>query len=277
VATGLAILIIGFFLGMRHATDPDHVIAVSTIVSRERSIYRAGLIGILWGCGHTLTIALVGAAIILFGLVIPPRVGLTMEFSVGLMLILLGVMNLTGVTKLLSEKLSPAHPRVTGEHAHVHQHGGEVHFHWHSHSPAENHHGASLAPPRWFTQSEAKGSLGPFKRLGLFHTLRPLLVGIVHGLAGSAAVALLVLSTIRQPRWAIFYLVIFGVGTIVGMMLITAALALPFSFAGSKFAWLNRGLVVGSGFLSLCFGLFVCYQIGFVDGLFSSHPHWTPG
>ncbi|HEX4541793.1 MAG TPA: hypothetical protein VH114_01405 [Candidatus Acidoferrum sp.] len=268
MTTGLAILVIGFFLGMRHATDPDHVIAVSTIVSREGSVARAGLIGILWGCGHTLTIAVVGAAIILFGLVIPPRVGLTMEFSVGLMLILLGVLNLTGVTKLLSEKLSPAHPRVAGEHAHVHQHGSEVHFHWHSHSSVENHHGDSLAPPNWLR--------GAFGRLGLFHTVRPLLVGIVHGLAGSAAVALLVLSTIRQPRWAIFYLLIFGVGTIVGMMLITAALALPFSCAGHKFAWLNGGLVVGSGLLSLCFGMFVCYQIGFVEGLFTSRPHWTP-
>jgi high-affinity nickel-transport protein len=268
LTTGLTILVIGFFLGMRHATDPDHVIAVSTIVSRERSIFRASLIGILWGCGHTLTIALVGAAIILFGLVIPPRVGLTMEFSVGLMLIFLGMLNLTGVTKLLSEKLSPVHPSVTGEHAHVHQHGGKAHFHWHLHSSAEDHHEDSLAPPRWLRV--------PFERLGLFHTLRPLLVGIVHGLAGSAAVALLVLSTIRQPRWAIFYLFIFGVGTIVGMMLITAALALPFSFAGHRFAWLNRSLVVGSGLLSLCFGMFVCYQIGFVDGLFSSHPRWMP-
>lgn len=268
MTTGLAILVIGFFLGMRHATDPDHVIAVSTIVTRERSIARAGLIGILWGCGHTLTIIIVGAAIILFGLVIPPRVGLTMEFSVGLMLILLGVLNLTGVTKLLSQKFSPAHPLVTGEHAHVHQHRGEMHIHWHSHSSVENHHGDSLSPPHWLRR--------PFDRLGLFQTLRPLLVGIVHGLAGSAAVALLVLSTIRQPRWAIFYLLIFGVGTIVGMMLITAALALPFSFAGHRFAWLNRGLVVGSGLLSLCFGMFVCYQIGFVDGLFTSHPRWTP-
>lgn len=268
MTTGLAILMIGFFLGMRHATDPDHVIAVSTIVSRERSIARAGLIGILWGCGHTLTIAFVGAAIILFGLAIPPRVGLTMEFSVGLMLILLGVLNLTGVTKLLSEKFSPAHPLVTGEHAHVHQPGAKMHFHWHSHSSVESHHEDSLAPPYWLR--------GPFDRSGLFHTLRPLFVGIVHGLAGSAAVALLVLSTIRQPRWAIFYLLIFGVGTIVGMMLITAALALPLSFAGHKFVWLNRSLVVGSGLLSLCFGIFVCYHIGFVDGLFTRHPHWTP-
>ena len=106
--SGLAILAIGFFLGMRHATDPDHVIAVSTIVSRERSLARAAWIGAFWGLGHSITIVLVGAAIIFFNLVIPPRVGLTMEFAVGLMLILLGVLNLTGASKWLSEKFSPA-------------------------------------------------------------------------------------------------------------------------------------------------------------------------
>ncbi|HYL84232.1 MAG TPA: high-affinity nickel-transport family protein [Candidatus Angelobacter sp.] len=268
MTSGLAILLIGFLLGMRHATDPDHVIAVSTIVSRERSIARAGWIGALWGCGHTLTIAAVGSAIILFGLAIPARVGLTMEFSVGLMLILLGVLNLTGAMKWLSHKFSPSHPRISGEHAHLHQHAGELHFHWHSHAPAQDHHAESLAAPHWLRR--------PFDRLGLFHALRPLLVGIVHGLAGSAAVALLVLSTIRQPRWAVLYLLIFGVGTIAGMMLITAALALPFSFAGYRFARLNHVLVVGSGLLSVCFGLFVCYQIGFVNGLFTAHPHWIP-
>jgi hypothetical protein len=276
LTSGLAILVIGFLLGMRHATDPDHVIAVSTIVSRERSIPKAGLIGILWGCGHTLTIAIVGSAIILFGVVIPPRAGLTMEFSVGLMLILLGVLNLTGAMKWLSEKFSPSHPRVTGTHAHLHEHDHHLHFHWHSHSAVQEHHGDGLPAPSWFTLSEAKASRGPFARLGLFHALRPLLVGIVHGLAGSAAVALLVLGTIRNPQWALLYLLIFGVGTIAGMMLITAALALPFSFAGHRFAWLNRSLVLGSGVLSLCFGIFVCYEVGFVNGLFTSHPHWTP-
>ena len=276
MTSGLVILVIGFFLGMRHATDPDHVIAVSTIVSRERSITKAGLIGILWGCGHTLTIVAVGVAIIVFGLAIPVRVGLTMEFSVGLMLILLGVLNLTGAMEWIAEKLSPAHPRVVGEHAHVHEHGTRMHFHWHSHAPVEDHHGENLMPPRWFTQSEAKALGGPFERLGLFHVLRPLLVGIVHGLAGSAAVALLVLSTIHNSKWAVLYLLIFGTGTIAGMMLITAALALPFSFAGYKFAWLNRGLVTVSGLLSLGFGLFVCYQIGFAEGLFTNHLSWTP-
>jgi MFS family permease len=266
--SGFAILAIGFFLGMRHATDPDHVIAVSTIVSRERSIAKAGLIGALWGLGHTITIVLVGAAIILFNVVIPPRVGLTMEFAVGLMLVLLGVLNLSGITRLLSEKFSPAHPRATGEHAHLHEHDSQVHYHWHSHAAAREHHGDSLSVPQWLGN--------PVKRLGLFHSLRPLLIGIVHGLAGSAAVALLVLSTIHDPRWGVFYLLIFGVGTIAGMMLITAALALPFSYAGTRFGWLNRGLIVGSGVLSFCFGLYISYRIGFVDGLFTAHPNWTP-
>lgn len=268
MTTGLAILVIGFFLGMRHATDPDHVVAVSTIVSRERSIWKAGLIGIFWGCGHTLTISTLGTAIILFGVVIPPRAGLALEFSVGLMLILLGILNLTGTMNWLSEKFSPSHPRVTGTHAHIHEHDHRLHFHWHSHSSAADHHADTLATPLWLRR--------PFERLGVFHILRPLLVGIVHGLAGSAAVALLVLSTIREPKWAVIYLLIFGIGTITGMMLITAALALPFSFAGNRFAWLNRSLVLGSGLLSLCFGIFVCYNVGFVHGLFSSHPHWTP-
>jgi hypothetical protein len=268
MTSALAILGIGFILGMRHATDPDHVIAVSTIVSRERSILKAGWIGILWGIGHTLTILVVGAAIILFGLAIPTRVGLTMEFSVGLMLILLGILNLTGVTKYLSEKFSPAHPKVTGDHAHIHEHGSKLHLHWHSHQPGSEHHAESLTPPNWMA--------APATRLGLFHTLRPLFVGLVHGLAGSAAVALLVLTTIRDPKWAVLYLLVFGVGTIAGMMLITAAIALPFSFAGYRFAWLNRSLVVGSGVLSLAFGLFVCYQIAVVDGLFTVHPNWTP-
>lgn len=104
----VAILVLGFVLGMRHATDPDHVIAVTTIVSKQRGIARAGLIGALWGLGHTFTIFLVGAAIILFKVAIPPRVGLSMELAVGLMLILLGVLNLTGVLRWLQEKFTPS-------------------------------------------------------------------------------------------------------------------------------------------------------------------------
>src|SRR5215470_12815474 len=147
MTSALLILVTGFFLGMRHATDPDHVVAVSTIVSREKSIPRAGWIGILWGVGHTLTILVVGAAIILFGFVIPPRLGLTLEFSVALMLILLGVLNLTGAMHWLSHRLSPTHPKHHGTHSHLHNHGDYAHAHPHSHgvaapgNVATEHHG----------------------------------------------------------------------------------------------------------------------------------------
>ena len=268
MTSALLILGIGFFLGMRHATDPDHVVAVSTIVSREKSIARAGWIGIFWGVGHTLTIVVVGAAIILFGFVIPPRLGLALEFSVALMLILLGILNLTGAMRWISHKLSPTHPEQNIEHSHVHVHGGKAHFHPHTHGDSAEHHGTELDPPRWLR--------APFARLGWFHSLRPLLIGVVHGLAGSAAVALLVLGTIRSPRWAIFYLLIFGVGTIVGMMLMTLAFAVPMTVAGNRFTWMNRGMVTATGVLSLAFGIVVAYQIGVVDGLFSAHPSWTP-
>jgi high-affinity nickel-transport protein len=269
MASGIAILAIGFLLGMRHATDPDHVIAISTIITRERSVLKAGAVGALWGVGHSVTIFAVGAAIILFGMAIPARVGLTMEFSVGLMLILLGVLNLTGAMKWMRENFSPAHPTVTGEHAHVHGHGRRLHFHWHSHRRESEHHSASFAPPRALARL--------LSALGGYRALRPLLIGIVHGLAGSAAVALLVLSTIRDPRWAVLYLLIFGVGTIAGMMFITAAMALPLSFVGNRFAGLTSGLVTTSGLVSVAFGLFICYHIGFVQGLFGDHPNWTPG
>src|SRR5271155_5348519 len=115
--TLLSIIVLGFFLGMRHATDPDHVIAVTTIVSRQRSMTHAALIGALWGVGHTITIFLVGSAIILFGVVIPPRLGLSMELSVGLMLILLGVLNLSGMMRWITENFTPMNSE---QHAHSH-------------------------------------------------------------------------------------------------------------------------------------------------------------
>src|SRR5271169_2098686 len=133
----LTVIGVGFVLGIRHATDPDHVIAVTTIVSRQRSIRHAGLIGILWGVGHTITILLVGAAIILFNLAIPPRIGLAMELAVGLMLILLGVLNLTGVTQWITHRFTPVQRHEGIIHSHVHKHadGGDAHAHIHGHNP----------------------------------------------------------------------------------------------------------------------------------------------
>ena len=260
----LAIIGVGLLLGMRHATDPDHVIAVTTIVSRQQSVRHAGLIGVLWGVGHTITILAVGAGIILFNLAIPPRIGLAMELAVGVMLILLGILNLTGTMQWITHRLTPAYEGML-VHSHSHSHGGVTHSHAHAHDPEIHVHPTS-----------ALRSHGLIERLGLYQLLRPLAVGIVHGLAGSAAVALLVLTTIRDPRWAIAYLLVFGLGTIAGMMVITMIIGAPFAYTGKRFAPFNRGLAVASGVISVAFGLFITFQIGFVDGLFTSSPRWSP-
>lgn len=260
-----SIIVLGFFLGMRHATDPDHVVAVTTIVSRQRSIRHAALIGVLWGLGHTITILAVGSAIILFGIVIPPRIGLSMELSVGLMLILLGILNLSGIMRWITETVTPS---SLGHHSHPHGHGDYVHSHPHGHNPENHGHDETATPVGWMDRT--------FGRLGFYHVIRPLAVGIVHGLAGSAAVALLVLTTIRVPSWAILYLLIFGLGTVAGMMLITAAIAVPFTFSETRFGRLNRGMGLISGLVSLVFGLFIVYQMGFVNGLFTHNPTWVP-
>ena len=106
--------------------------------------------------------------------------------------------------------------------------------------------------------------------------MRPLVIGLVHGLAGSAAVALLVLSTIKSPFWATAYLLVFGLGTVVGMMIMTTAISAPLVLTGRKFFSLSGHLTTASGFVSVAFGLFLVYHIGIVDGLFAAQPHWIP-
>lgn len=242
LASFFGIVGLGLVLGMRHSTDADHVMAVSTIVSRERSVRQGALIGMMWGLGHTLTIFIVGAAIVLFNLTIPPRLGLSMEMAVAGMLILLGVLNLTGVMKRLTERYSgtpaPASVEVAAVDARV--------------------------------RGAVKRTLG---RFGYYNLLRPLAIGLVHGLAGSAAVALLVLSMIHSPAGAIAYLVVFGLGTVAGMMLMTTVMAIPVALTGNG---VSKYLTTASGLASVCFGLFLVYRLGFVDGLFTSHVHWTP-
>ena len=218
ITTLLPLIALGFFLGMRHATDPDHVVAVTTIVAREKRMSMAALIGVLWGVGHAATILLVGGAIILFGIVIPPRLGLTMEFSVALMLVLLGALNLSGIAPPPSD------------------------------------------PPRSRYATAA----------------RPITIGVVHGLAGSAAIALLVLAAVHSAAAAIAYLAIFCVGTIAGMMLMTSALVLPIVATKGRFTHLNEWIGRGTGVVSVLFGLFMAYQVGIHDGLFFGHPVWSP-
>jgi ABC-type nickel/cobalt efflux system permease component RcnA len=250
----LFVIGLGLILGMRHSTDADHVVAISTIVSKQRSIRNAAFIGSVWGLGHTITIFIVGALIILFGVEIPPRLGLSMEFSVALMLILLGILNLTGVLQKVTAYFTPAIPERATKYAAELRDLDII--------------GGGTRMERWLEQSVG--------RFGLYQCLRPLVIGLVHGLAGSAAVALLVLSTIHNPAWATAYLLIFGIGTMIGMMCMTAAIAVPLTFAGDRFTKLSKYLGAASGMVSLCFGSFLVYQLGFLGGLFTSHPHWTP-
>lgn len=251
----LSILALGFFLGMRHATDSDHVIAVSTIVSRERDVRHAAIIGMFWGVGHSITLLVVGGAIVVFGLVIPQRLGLSLEFCVALMLILLGAFNLrVALRSLRSKSVSTNHDH----HEHPHRHGDYIHSHPHGHVPGTHGHSEECVPSarldRRFGDSKA------------YRALRPTIIGVVHGLAGSAAIALLVLPIIRDPLWALMYLCVFGAGTIAGMMVITTAIAVPFS-CSARFEFLHRHLGAVAGVVSFSFGLFLVYQIGFVDGL----------
>ena len=241
---------LGLVLGMRHSTDADHVVAISTIVSKQRSIRNAALIGSVWGMGHTITVFTVGSLIILFGVEIPPRIGLSMEFSVAIMLILLGLLNLTGMMQKITTYFTPAIPARAKAPA----------------SP-------KLKGSKTRLEKLLDSSVG---RLGLYQCLRPLVIGLVHGLAGSAAVALLVLSTIHDPVWASVYLIVFGVGTMIGMMCMTAVIAVPLTFAGDRFNKLSGFLGTASGMVSLCFGSLLVYQLGFLGGLFTSHPQWTP-
>ncbi|MEO8479212.1 MAG: high-affinity nickel-transport family protein [Gemmatimonadota bacterium] len=211
-----SIAFLGLALGMRHATDADHVIAVTTIVSERGKAGGAALIGALWGLGHTTTILLLGGAIIVFEWVIPPRVGLALEFAVGIMLVLLGLLAL--------RRRSHAPAPTSTRHRHA----------------------------------------------------RPFGIGLVHGLAGSAAVAFLVLATISDTRWAMAYLALFGVGTLIGMAIITAVLALPFRSGHlASTRWLHA-FRIGAGVLSLGFGLMLMYEIGVNNHLFGGTPIWTP-
>lgn len=269
-----SIVALGFFLGMRHATDPDHVIAVSTIVSRERNIAKSAWVGAVWGVGHTLTIFVVGAVLILLDFVglqqgngagafhISPRIGLLMDLAVAVMLIVLGVMNIRRFTRWA--------PSVAGDavvHSHSHAHGDYVHAHPHGHAPESHPHAADQTPVARLDKM--------LQRFRSYNLVRPLIIGIVHGLSGSAAVALLVVPIIRDPRWSVAYLLVFGVGTIIGMMLITLTIASTFHLVRGGQRFFQR-LAFASGLLSLCFGLFIAYQICIVNGLFTTHPMWTP-
>ncbi len=223
----LATLALGFLLGMEHALDADHVVAVSTMVSRHRSLARSSLVGICWGLGHTATLFLVGVLVILFKVRIPERLALSMEFAVGGVLVALGASVLWGFLRR----------RV---HAHVHRHEREVHVHFHSHAGGEHHDHEHLSP-----------GYG-----------RSVLVGMVHGLAGSAALMLLILATIRDPLVGLLYILVFGAGSILGMLGISGLLGVPFVLTAERFAGIHRTLRMAAGTASIAYGAWIMVSTG---------------
>ena len=200
----------GFILGMKHALDADHAVAVSTIISRTKSIHHSAIVGAFWGLGHTATLVLVGMGILFFRVTLSTRWNAITEFTVGAMLVLLGIVVLI---RLIREKI----------HGHYHDHKEKHHFHIHSHNESSKHnhmHGKSF------------------------------LVGTVHGLAGSAGLMLLVLSTIPFLLKGVFYIILFSSGTIVGMAILGVILKIPF-----KIHMLNRILTGLVGVSSFAFGI----------------------
>jgi High-affinity nickel-transport protein len=258
----LPAVLLGLLFGVQHATDPDHILAVATIVSRTRRFGAGALIGIFWGLGHTATITAVGLAIIALNLTIAPAVGVLMELAVALMLMALGAARILWVFRgsdavPLAHLTEPhLHEEAAGLHSHPHAHGDRLHRHPHIH------------PPR--------GLMLALQTVGPAQAIRSLCVGLVHGLAGSAAVALLALTMIRSAWAAAGYLLLFGVGTMAGMTAITALFSLPFAARTPLFQRWRRGFALGTGALSLAFGLYLAIDISFIQGFFLGHSVWLP-
>jgi sulfite exporter TauE/SafE len=220
-----SILLIGLWFGLWHATEADHLAAVSTIVSEKKNLFASSIIGGLWGLGHTISLFVVGLVVIFLKLQITPELEAKLEGGVGIMLVLLGV---NALRKLYLTK--DAHL-----HAHEHDHG---HKHVHIHSHGEK------SDEKWH------------------HNLSPrsVLIGMVHGLAGSAALMLLVVPTIKSPLMAIGYIVIFGVGSIGGMMLMSFIVGLPFHFTANNFVKMNQAIRLIAGVFSFGLGLSIIYE-----------------
>jgi ABC-type nickel/cobalt efflux system permease component RcnA len=233
--TSLSLLGLGFVFGLKHALDADHVVAVSTIVSERRSLLSSSLVGMLWGAGHTAALLVAGLGVLVLRLQIPERVALGMEFGVGIMLVVLGG-NL--LWKLW---------RGGTLHVHAHAHGSRLHIHPHIHMPHEAE--AAHTHHNWVTQG------------------RPFVVGLVHGMAGSAALMLLVLSTIPSPWLGVLYILVFGVGSIGGMLAMSAAISLPLVFTAQRFHRANALLRLTAGLASVTLGLVLMWEIGVHEGL----------
>jgi len=233
--TPLATLGLGFALGLKHAFDSDHLIAVSTIVTREQSPWRSLWLGLFWGLGHTMTLLLVGLVVLGMKQRIPAPLEMSLECLVGVMLVSLGLATLADWWRR----------RI---HVHSHHHDGATHTHVHAHADDMGHsHSHRL-------------------RLGI----KPLVIGMVHGLAGSAALMLIVLATIPSPTLGLAYIGIFGAGSVLGMGLVSVLMGFFFSYAMPRLYNVSQTLRLATGTLSAVFGTWIVIDIGFVQGFFFS-------
>jgi len=239
--SAVTVLIIGFTLGLKHATEVDHVIAISTIVSQHQNVFRSAIVGALWGAGHTASLLVVGAIALLLRVAVPARVSGWLEFGVALMIIGLGI-----------NALWRALRKGTQIHVHEHSHDGLKHKHLHFHEDQKKHELSSTS-----RHSHALSRVG----------LKPLLIGTMHGLAGSGALTLLLLTQISSSWIAFLYLIIFGVGSIAGMVLMSGLLGLPFALTSGKLTLIHRQLQTVAAALSICFGIWYAYHTG-INGLF---------
>jgi ABC-type nickel/cobalt efflux system permease component RcnA len=234
----LAILGLGLVFGLKHATEVDHVVAVSAIVSEHRNVFRATLVGALWGAGHTLSLAAVGLLVLVFRIAIPAAISAWLEFGVALMIIALGTL---AVYRVLRRR------RDLHVHKHTHDQQSHVHIHFHEH---ETEHNPAISKPLAHTHA--------LSRVGV----KPLLVGAVHGLAGSAALTLLVLTQIQSVWLGLLYLLLFGIGSTLGMLLMSGLIGLPFALSGQRLTRFHFVLQMVAGSVSIVFGVWYAYATG---------------
>lgn len=230
----VAILTIGLLFGLKHATEVDHVVAISTIVSRHRNVFRSAIVGALWGMGHTVSLLVIAAIVLSLRIAIPERVSGWLEFGVALMIIGLGVSALWRSLRASREV-----------HLHQHKHDGLAHTHVHFHEK-ENQH----APHAPATHSHAIARVG----------WKPVLIGMMHGLAGSGALTLLVLTQISSSWLGFFYVLTFGLGSILGMLLMSGLIGLPFALASRKLTYLHQRLQILAAVFSICFGVWYAFK-----------------
>ncbi len=222
----ISMLALGFLLGLKHAIEADHVAAVATIVSQQRSVWRSSLVGAVWGMGHTVSLLAAGMLVLGLHLAIPERVGLVFEFLVGLMLVGLGVNAIWRAARDITL------------HRHAHAHEDDSHVHLHVHVGGAGHDHRHVPVPK-----------------------RSFWVGLMHGLAGSGALTVLVLATVPSFAVGLIYILVFGAGSILGMLVMSALISLPVVLTASRFGTWNLHMQQAAGVLSIVIGVTLAWEI----------------